>query len=392
MDQEEKHLKTIGTILAVAGLLSQLALAACSINAVPATTLPSTNSTTMQATATAATTSTAAPVTGATTTPPGTPAATITTATTPTTAAIKTTATTSKPAPATTTVAPVTQETPQHALLVQYILALINKDRADFGLPPVALGTNRAAQVHADDMFAGFFLSHWGTDGLKPYMRFTQAGSVNYEAENSAYAGWTDPSDDPNRWAKIDARTELKQLEYAMMYDDASSNWGHKDNILNPWHKKVNIGVTWDDHRLAFVQQFEGDYLEFTQLPELNGKKLSFSGIATLGTINSVGIYFDQTPQPLTNQQLVDGPHSYSLGELVEFVYPPPPPGSFYPPETIPPNGVQASRWTVTSGAFNIQVDLALALKSGPGIYTVAIVTKVGRELLLLSNYSLFIK
>ena len=86
-------------------------------------------------------------------------------------------------------------------------------------------------------MFNNFYLSHWDTDGLKPYMRYTLAGGVNYEGENSAYSGWWDKTQDPNLYIEIDPKQELSDLEYQMMYDDAASNWGHRDNILNKWHK-----------------------------------------------------------------------------------------------------------------------------------------------------------
>ncbi|HLC23617.1 MAG TPA: CAP domain-containing protein, partial [Dehalococcoidia bacterium] len=143
-----------------------------------------------------------------------------------------------------------TQPTLQHGQLVQYVLDLINKDRADYGLAPVTLGANQAAQKHADDMLAGFFLSHWGTDGHKPYMRYTLEGGVNYDMENSAYTGWYDKSENPDRYVALDVKVALQKLEYAMMYDDAGSDWGHRDNILNKWHKKVNIGIAYDGHRL----------------------------------------------------------------------------------------------------------------------------------------------
>ena len=63
------------------------------------------------------------------------------------------------------------------------MLGLINRDRAAKGLGPVSLGTNSAAQAHAEEMLAFSYLSHWGLDGKKPYTRYTDAGGVNYEAE-----------------------------------------------------------------------------------------------------------------------------------------------------------------------------------------------------------------
>ena len=51
------------------------------------------------------------------------------------------------------------------------MLTLINRDREANGLAPVILGTNTAAQSHAEEELANGYISHWGMDGMKPYMR-----------------------------------------------------------------------------------------------------------------------------------------------------------------------------------------------------------------------------
>ena len=123
-------------------------------------------------------------------------------------------------------------------------------------LSPVTLGNNGAAQKHAQDMADNYFLSHWGTDGLKPYMRYTLEGGLNYDSENSAYSGPQQKLANPGSiYARLDPKSEIESLEYSMLNDDASSNWGHRDNILNPLHKKVNLGLAYDLYHLAFVEE-----------------------------------------------------------------------------------------------------------------------------------------
>ncbi|MYB47985.1 MAG: hypothetical protein F4X72_01705 [Dehalococcoidia bacterium] len=53
---------------------------------------------------------------------------------------------------------------------------------------------------------------------------------------------------------------------------------GHKDNILRPRQRKVNIGLAWDRFNFMAVQQFEDDYIEYTVLPEINDGVLSMEG------------------------------------------------------------------------------------------------------------------
>jgi hypothetical protein len=240
-------------------------------------------------------------------------------------------------------------------------------------------------------MFDNYFLSHWGTDGMKPYMRYTIAGGINYEGENSAYSGWYDRSVDPRHYATIDPRAELKQLEYQMMYDDAGSNWGHRDNILNKWHKRVNIGISFDTRRLTLVEQFEGDYVQFIRPPDLDGGVLSLKGSITLGTLDSVAVFYDPLPQPMTQSDLLSGPRSYSLGTRAATIIPPPPPGYYY--SQLPDDAVQASIWEVNGSTFSIGADLKAALEQrGPGVYTIVAWSKEGTEYVSLTNYSLFVR
>ena len=76
--------------------------------------------------------------------------------------------------------------------LRSYVVDLINKDRAAHGVPPVALGTNPAAQLHAEDMLKHDYQGHWWSDGTKPYMVYTLTGGKSYAAENSASSGWSE--------------------------------------------------------------------------------------------------------------------------------------------------------------------------------------------------------
>lgn len=64
------------------------------------------------------------------------------------------------------------------------MLALINAERRIAGLAPVVLGDNDAAQLHAEASLENCFASHWGLDGLKPYMRYSLAGGYQSNGEN----------------------------------------------------------------------------------------------------------------------------------------------------------------------------------------------------------------
>jgi uncharacterized protein YkwD len=270
--------------------------------------------------------------------------------------------------------------------LLQYTLNLINQDRenANLGLSPVDLGFNAAAQKHAQDMLDNHYLAHWGTDGFKPYMRYTLEGGLNYEGENCAYSTGSGP---------VDVIQEIQSLEHIMVFDDAGSNWLHRDNILNKWHKKVNIGIAYNNNSAALVQQFEGDYLEYFQPPTITGDQLSlsFRFKQTDFILNNVSIAYDSLPQPLTGDQLNGGPyHSYSLGERLGYIVPPPPPGQQY--VDLPDDVIISKRWDMDqSGQFYIKADIGPVLSSGKGVYTIVLVAVTGNDSINLSNYSIFV-
>ena len=44
---------------------------------------------------------------------------------------------------------------------------------------------------------------------------------------------------------------------------------GHRATILKQRYRKVNVGLAWDSHNLRVVQHFEGDHVEYTQVPAI---------------------------------------------------------------------------------------------------------------------------
>lgn len=371
-------------LLIIATLLLTLILAACS-------TAPATSTTSSPA---ISTTQPALPPTSAT----------------PTQTATQTTPTPSpspSPTPTTTTPSPSPSPTPEappptvpiygstaapfkpsgiQADLYQYMLGLINQDRQAAGLNPVTLNFNAAAHIHAKDMLDNNYqAAHWGTDGLKPYMRYTVAGGLNYDQENSAYYSSSNT---------LNVKQKLQELENQMMTNDAASNWSHKDNILNKWHKKVNLGIEYNNNTMALVQQFEGDYVEYTLPPTLKGNTLSLTGhfLQQGIKLNNISIAYDAPPQTLTTAQLnQDQYHHYSLGERLGIIFPPPPPGQLY--SSLPANSIVATRGSFDyNGWFYIQTDISPILSKGPGVYTVVLVALAGNEPTNMTNYSLFVK
>jgi hypothetical protein len=214
-------------------------------------------------------------------------------------------------------------------------------------------------------------------------MRYTLEGGLNYEKENSAFTSGNQ---------QIDAKTEIQALEHDMVFDDAASNWGHRDNILNKLHKKVSIGLAYSNNSLALVQQFEGDYVEFYQPPALKGNILTLSGHFKLAglTLNNAAITYDSTPKPLTGAELTTGPyHSYKLGPSLGQIFPPPPPNAQY--NNLPAGSIIAAKGSVQDTVFWLEADISSILAKGAGVYTVCLIALQDNKPISFSNYSIWV-
>ena len=138
--------------------------------------------------------------------------------------------------------------------LVEYMLQLINKDRASFGLEPVKLGSNAAAQIHAEDVYRNKQISHWMSNGEKPYITYSKYGGVGSVGQNVAIAGFSREQYElcmkSTRYncEVIDPLVTLKELQYEMMYNDTECcDDGHRNNILNKFRTDVSIGIVYDN-------------------------------------------------------------------------------------------------------------------------------------------------
>ena len=269
-----------------------------------------------------------------------------------------------------------------------FALDLINNDRAAHGVPPVALGLNSAAQLHAEDMLVHNYLGHWWVDGRKPYMVYSETGGSSYVSENAAQSGWRDA-----RWRSkncdsvlvrcqvTEPRAAITNLQWSMMYDDAHAAWGHRDNILRESHRAVNIGIAFNGRLLTFVQHFEGGAVEASAPPALSRDgTLSFAlskREAGVSVARVVSVYYDPLPSPKTPAQIdtldsycVGGGFTTRCGDPVARILKPPAPGRYY--ANLDANEVVADGWNETNASFSFTASLG-TLVTKPGVYTIVV-------------------
>ena len=216
---------------------------------------------------------------------------------------------------------------------------------------------------------------------------------------------------------------------------------GHRRNILNPHHRKVNIGLAWDSYNVVLVQHFEGDYIEYEALPTIADGILSLSGVLKNGAefvdVDDpyVQVYFDAPPFELTRGQ-ASRTNCYDRGLQIGSLRRPLTGGSYWTsdhfsseasecpnpfdvspylpgarsvteahqlwregyiarqaetPSTINVPWITASHWSVDRRELSVRADVSrLLARYGVGVYTITLWATIGGDSVPVSDYSIF--
>jgi hypothetical protein len=239
----------------------------------------------------------------------------------------------------------------------EYVLALVNHDRAEEGLGPVAMDpiAERAAQRHTDDMARYGYTGHWGTDGSVPEQRYTEAGGRHFVTENAAcfFDGQERPLDPSPVFDAVD----LEKIQGAFMAEVPPHD-GHRRNILTPIHTRLGVGLAKPQgiNQACLTQEFVDDYGSLDELPVQSkaGQSVRVSGtFREPMEFGGVGVSRIDVPKPLPVEHL-----------LTTSSYPVPDPYVlFFRPGFQTPRPVE-----VKGNRFTIDV----SLDQGPGLYGIS--------------------
>ena len=273
--------------------------------------------------------------------------------------------------------------------LANYTLGLINQDRAQYGLAPVTLSIESSAQQHSEAMLYYGYFSHWDTFGLKPYMRYTLFGGTGAVDENVAYET-SESCGLLGCTGNINPESALQTMEYNMMYNDSvCCNNGHRDNILNPEHNQVSIGVAYNASTIYLTEDFIDNYITWkdnTPTYGSNGEMYLDGQLASGYSVFQVSITYDPPLQNLTTQTVPSGPYGY--GTQIAGVVP----SSLYYYKNI--TTIVADTYTTSGSSFDIEFNMRnLISKYGAGEYTEMLTlndTSTGSSF-LGSTYTIFI-
>lgn len=206
----------------------------------------------------------------------------------------------------TLTVAPTRTPTPPPDLetFARYMMDLINRDRQAAGFPPVQWDETaaRAAQVHAEEMARYVYLSHWNLDGYGPEHRYNYAGGRDAVREN-VYAYYQRSS----AGAGIPIQDWQKAVEEAQ--EALMQSAGHRDNILQPSHTHVGIGIGYNPAlgEVRIAQEFVDRYVILDPVPELAraGDAVEIAGRMLPGVSSPLfNLAYEPAPTPMSVAEL----------------------------------------------------------------------------------------
>ena len=209
----------------------------------------------------------------------------------------------------------------RHMDLQLLMLKLTNEHRAKAGVPPVKLGRNPAAQLHAEESLEGCYSSHWNDLGMKPNHRYTLTGGTGADGENVSGSNYCIKAGEG--YAPKDSMRD----EVADTVEGWMDSPGHRRNLLKPAHTILNVGIAHDRFNQVMVQQFGSDYISYQIRPNIDPNGiLTLKGKVSRATLNigktvNIQIYYDPPLQPLTRGQIS---YTYTLcnpikaGRIVE--------------------------------------------------------------------------
>ena len=240
------------------------------------------------------------------------------------------------------------------------ILEMINEERDVAKVRPVELDdlATEVATKHAVDMATNSFASHWGSDGLKPYQRYSLAGGTHATEENVSAAD--------NTWSmKV---TDLKQdtaYLHLRLYQEKPPYDGHRRTILAPQHTHVGIGIVVQELRLRLVELFVAKYVEVGPMKQeaKPGAQLPFNGkmLRRGYSLHHVEVFYEPLPMRPELSWLRQ-PRPYGLPKESRVLRPK------VPPPLIYADGLSGMVDINLDGSFRAPVRL---YKEKPGIYTV---------------------
>lgn len=248
------------------------------------------------------------------------------------------------------------------------LLRMVNEERSQAGLGKLELDglACSVASEHALDMAKGEFLSHWGSDGRKPYQRYSFAGGTDAVQENASSA------DNIESLAPADVLKDL-QLMHLSMLNEKPPNDGHRRTILFPAHTHVGFGIAVQGFHLRLAELYVAKYVRVDPIPQRATPKQSvlLSGrvLNPENVLAGVEVYYEPLPTPPQIEWLRVA-RSYGMPDERESFQPLLPAGTHYS------DGTRGEIEMLAGRNFRVRIPLSKL----PGINTIMVWVSKGEN------------
>ena len=245
-------------------------------------------------------------------------------------------------------------------LVREQLLGMVNAERAAAGLSRLQLDelACRVASAHARDMALGLFLSHWGSDGRKPYHRYSFAGGTEAVQENVSSA------DNIQSLSSNGVLQDLHDMHQSMI-DEVAPHDGHKRTILFPRQTHVGFGVAMLGRSIRLDEVYLARYIAVDPLPrQVKPKeKVLVMGKVLQPKLTVIGsdLYHEPFPAPPAIEWLRE-PRPYGMPATSVKLYPKLPKQLVY---------VDGSTGSIETDGSNFRFRVTLSKE--PGINTILI-------------------
>ncbi|MEM4964845.1 MAG: hypothetical protein QXT13_11940 [Pyrobaculum sp.] len=244
----------------------------------------------------------------------------------------------------------------------------LNKHRSSMGIPPVEFISLKTPLYRAVYMYNYTLFSHYSREGIHPNYYYTLLDGGMYSVDENL--GMTRCSPASSRCIR-DPVAEARSHIYAMIYEDADSDWGHRDSLLDPCNNKVSIAAAWDGSVFYIAVYMVSDWADWVVPPTYNAGRFELKGYVKLppleelrgfGPHYQICIYRDVPDATYVHRR------SYSIGNLYACVLP-----REYRGEYIGVKTIYADRYVAykSGDRWYLDVSLRLDLPRDGALYTI---------------------
>ncbi|MEM4792823.1 MAG: CAP domain-containing protein [Pyrobaculum sp.] len=195
---------------------------------------------------------------------------------------------------------------------VNVVIATLNDERMQRGIPPVSFMNLSVAWFKAQYMATNDYLSHYDKEGRHPEYYYTLLDGGLYAVEENIYLC-------QGSGCGIDGNRAASMVQM-MIKQDADSDWGHRDSLLDPCNNYVAVGVARNGSSVYATVYMIAKWVEWVAPPRYENGVFYAKGFVQLppsldGKYYEVFIY-RSVPDPANYKD------SYSLGDPYAYVAP----------------------------------------------------------------------